>query len=54
MNRRLSNHAFAQRGDAAGGDVGALEFGDETARANDADVMAKIRLQVEVGRRRDE
>ena len=39
---------------ASGGDMGPMKLGDEATIADDADAVSKIRLQIDVGRRRDE
>src|SRR5262245_3529099 len=49
----LSHDGLVERRHAARGDVGALEFRDEAAVADDADAVPDIGLQIHVGSRRD-
>ena len=46
--------SLSQRRDAAGRDVGAVEFGHEAAIAGDADAAAEVWLKIDVRRWRDE
>jgi len=50
----LSQHSLRKRRYAACRHVGAVEFGDETAVARDADAASQVGLQIDVWRWRDE
>ena len=49
-----AHDVLIERRNAPGGDVGAVEFGDEAAAADDADAVPDVRLQIDIRRRRDE
>ena len=53
-SRDLLEQAVVQRRDAGGRDVGALKFRNVAAVADDADAVAQIGLQIQIGRGGDE